>query len=83
LQDQYRLSFATNGKKALGVASKVKPDIILLDIMMPDLYVNCPLLPKRSFIIHPALHVPCRPDLLVKKVFGYGAYRAQKDRDEQ
>lgn len=43
LQDQYQLSFATDGIKALEVARKIKPDIILLDIMMPDLdgYETC------------------------------------------
>ena len=43
LQDQYQLSFATDGKKALDVAWKVKPDIILLDIMMPEMdgYETC------------------------------------------
>jgi len=37
LQDQYQLSFATDGAKALDAAWKVKPDIILLDIMMPEM----------------------------------------------
>jgi len=43
LQNQYQLSFATDGTKALDVAWKVKPDIILLDIMMPEMdgYETC------------------------------------------
>ena len=43
LQDQYQLSFATDGMKALDVARKLKPDIILLDIMMPEMdgYDTC------------------------------------------
>ena len=43
LQDQYQLSFATDGAKALDVSWKVKPDIILLDIMMPEMdgYETC------------------------------------------
>ena len=43
LQDQYQLSFATDGAKALDAAWKVKPDIILLDIMMPEMngYETC------------------------------------------
>jgi putative two-component system response regulator len=43
LQDQYQLSFATDGAKALDVARKLKPDIILLDIMMPEMdgYETC------------------------------------------
>ncbi|ERP39157.1 HD-GYP domain-containing protein [Chitinivibrio alkaliphilus] len=43
LRDEYRLSFATSGKKALDIARKIKPDLILLDVMMPDLngYETC------------------------------------------
>ncbi|MFC1857464.1 HD-GYP domain-containing protein [Thermodesulfobacteriota bacterium] len=43
LQEQYLLSFATDGAKALDAAWKVKPDIILLDIMMPEMdgYETC------------------------------------------
>lgn len=37
LQDTYRLIFATNGEKALELAQKELPDLILLDIMMPNL----------------------------------------------
>lgn len=37
LKDDYRLMFATNGEKALEVAVKHEPDLILLDIMMPDM----------------------------------------------
>src|SRR5262245_61622304 len=33
----YRLSVATNGKQALDVVEKVRPDLILLDVMMPEL----------------------------------------------
>ena len=33
----YQVSFATNGKDALKLASLDKPDLILLDIMMPDI----------------------------------------------
>lgn len=37
LQEQYRLSFATDGVKALDAVWKVKPDIVLLDVMMPGM----------------------------------------------
>lgn len=37
LQDEYRLVFARDGHKAISLAMEQKPDLILLDIMMPDL----------------------------------------------
>jgi phosphoserine phosphatase RsbU/P len=33
----YQLSVATNGKQALQVLEKVQPDLILLDVMMPEM----------------------------------------------
>ncbi|MFC1555004.1 response regulator, partial [candidate division KSB1 bacterium] len=33
----YRLNIAQNGKQALDVVNRVKPDLILLDVMMPVL----------------------------------------------
>lgn len=33
----YQLSIATNGKQAHQVLEKVRPDLILLDVMMPEL----------------------------------------------
>ncbi len=37
LGDIYQLSFAINGLKALEVVKKIKPDLILMDIMMPEM----------------------------------------------
>jgi len=37
LQDEYRLVFAKDGKTALKLAQQEQPDLILLDIMMPDM----------------------------------------------
>lgn len=37
LKDQYEVLFSTNGSDAIDVATKEKPDIILLDILMPDM----------------------------------------------
>src|SRR5690554_3916931 len=37
LQDQYRLVFARNGEEALTIAIRERPDLILLDVMMPGL----------------------------------------------
>lgn len=37
LKQDYRIKFATSGPMALAIAEKSKPDIILLDIMMPEM----------------------------------------------
>lgn len=46
LEDRYDLAFACNGREALRVASEAAPDLILLDVMLPDLngYEICALL---------------------------------------
>ena len=36
-QEGYRVATAFNGKQALEVAAKEKPDLIILDIMMPEM----------------------------------------------
>ena len=37
LADDYRISFAMDGQQAIGMIAKSQPDLILLDIMMPDM----------------------------------------------
>lgn len=37
LEKEYQLCFATDGEKALAAAAKHKPDLILMDIMMPGM----------------------------------------------
>ena len=37
LQEDYKIKAATRGKIALRIAEKSQPDIILLDIMMPEM----------------------------------------------
>ncbi|MBF0519697.1 MAG: response regulator [Nitrospirae bacterium] len=37
LQGSYTTYFATNAKKALEIALSIKPDLILLDVVMPDM----------------------------------------------
>ncbi|MDM8522700.1 adenylate/guanylate cyclase domain-containing protein [Desulfococcaceae bacterium HSG8] len=37
LQDQYQMAFATNGEMAMNVVGEIRPSIILLDIMMPEI----------------------------------------------
>src|ERR1041385_7646163 len=36
-QEGYRVVTAHNGKEALGVAQREKPDLIVLDVMMPEM----------------------------------------------
>ena len=36
-REGYQINVAQNGTTALALAPKVKPDLILLDVMMPDL----------------------------------------------
>ena len=46
LKDKYSISAATSGLKAIKIAKKTNPDLILLDIMMPEIdgYETCKLL---------------------------------------
>src|SRR5690554_5068183 len=37
LQNEYRLLFARDGQTALTLAARENPDLILLDVMMPDM----------------------------------------------
>jgi putative two-component system response regulator len=37
LQDRYHMLFAKDGPRAIELASKERPDLILLDVMMPDM----------------------------------------------
>ncbi|MDB5936047.1 MAG: two-component system response regulator [Massilia sp.] len=37
LQDEYRLSYAKDGRRALELAQQERPDLILLDVMMPGM----------------------------------------------
>lgn len=56
LQQYYRLVFAKDGSKALELAQSEQPDLILLDVMMPDMtgYDVCAQL-KQNAVTH---HIP-------------------------
>ncbi len=47
-KDDYDISVALNGRQALSIMEKVRPDLILLDVMMPDIdgYEVCRTLKK-------------------------------------
>jgi putative two-component system response regulator len=51
LRDDYRIKFALNGKNALALAAKFNPDLILLDVMMPEMngFEVCEIL-KRDMV---------------------------------
>ena len=36
-QEEYDLAFATNGSEALAKGAELTPDLILLDVMMPEM----------------------------------------------
>jgi DNA-binding response OmpR family regulator len=36
-QEGYQINVAQNGRQAIDIASKIKPDLILLDVMMPEM----------------------------------------------
>lgn len=56
LCDDYELLVALNGKKALELAQKNKPDVILLDVMMPEMsgFEVCTILKS----IPDTMHIP-------------------------
>ena len=46
LQEHYQVAFSVDGKQALEVVKQIGPDLILLDIMMPEIdgYETCKIL---------------------------------------
>lgn len=54
LKDQYTVVFAKSGEEALAMAKKVVPDLILLDVMMPDIdgYTVCARLKASNTLSH-------------------------------
>ncbi len=66
LSQDYHLIFATDGQKALEVAAKHKPDLILMDVMMPVLngYQACKDLKKDPELAHiPVIFVSAMNDI--------------------
>jgi len=50
-EDECEVLFATNGEKALEIVRRFRPDVILLDVMMPDIdgFEICSLLKSERF----------------------------------
>jgi len=78
LGDDYEVKTASTGKKALEVANKFQPDLILLDIMMPgiDGYETCKQLRSDKKFEHTVIIIVSAKGLLENKIEGYhaGAY---------
>lgn len=75
LKADYHIKAATNGKTALKVAQKTLPDLILLDIMMPEMdgYEVCAALQKNPVTKSiPVIFVTAR-DQVVDEVSGFEA----------
>lgn len=67
--DQYTLYCAKNGKEAIELAEKINPDLILLDVMMPELdgAETCRILKDTEGIkMIPVIMLTAHPDMDVK-----------------
>lgn len=77
LKGKYQLSMATNGQQAIEIARKVKPDLVLLDVMMPgmDGYQTCQQLKSESHTYQiPVIFVTAKTDVVdEKRGFDVGA----------
>ena len=66
LQEHYRLLFATDGARALQVAQQQRPDLVLLDVMMPQMdgYAVCQALKAERATAHiPVIFVTALTDV--------------------
>ncbi len=77
LQDEYYIKAATSGVMALKIAEKTRPDIILLDIIMPEMdgYEVCRKLKENPRTCHiPVIFVTAKDQEIDEaKGFAYGA----------
>jgi len=66
LQDDYEIIFATNGNDALELAVEEKPDLILLDVIMPEMdgYQVCSKLKTEATTQHiPIIFISARAEV--------------------
>jgi putative two-component system response regulator len=77
LKAQYNISLATSGQQALELAEKFDPDLILLDVMMPDMdgYETCIRLKSSPKAVHiPVIFVTAKTEVAdEKRGFDVGA----------
>lgn len=77
LNEEYNLSIANSGEKALKILEKIKPDLILLDIMMPDMdgYEVCKRIKLNKDLWEiPIIFLTAKTDIEdIIKGFDYGA----------
>lgn len=66
MPEGYHLAFAKNGAEALIAATKHKPDLILLDVMMPEMdgYEVCSRLKRNpAFLLTPIIFITAMDDI--------------------
>ncbi|MFA8341842.1 MAG: response regulator [Rhodothermaceae bacterium] len=71
----YRISYATTGDKALQILQATKPDIILLDVVLPDIngFDLCEKIKADEKLFHiPVLFLTCKVNLK-EKIHGFKA----------
>jgi two-component system sensor histidine kinase/response regulator len=75
LGDGYHLTTATSGEEALALTSDVRPDLILLDIMMPgiDGYETCRRIRATPALRHTKIIMVSAKALVAERLQGYKA----------
>ena len=73
LEEDYNLKTVTTGQEALEIATDFQPDIVLLDIMMPDMdgYEVCRRLRANSTFRDTTVVMVSAKGMLEEKVAGY------------
>ena len=75
LEDDFNLETASSGKDALRIASEYQPDIVLLDIMMPDLdgYQVCRQIRQDSILENTKIIMVSAKVMLQERLAAYDA----------
>jgi len=75
LDDEYELKMARSGKEALDVAVDFQPDVVLLDIMMPDIdgYEVCQQIRANPALRHTRVIMVSAKAMTSERIEGYQA----------